>query len=326
MNVNIIGSGTWGITFANMLIKKKLSVTVLHRNSSTSKKLVNTNFHSYLPDSLISSKINYTDKFSDLDLKDITVLAIPINSIYGFISRYDLSRAKLLLLSKGIEGNKKMLISELLISEFCYNINNIAILSGPNHAEEVIKDNPTASIVASSNKSFRKLLQSKVSSSSFRIYTSDDIIGVQIGGAIKNVIAIASGMCEGLGLGDNAQATLVTRGLHEISQLSKVYKFNLNTLYGLSGLGDLACTCYSKYSRNKKIGLLLAKNIDIQTSKEKIGMVSEGVFTSKVLYEIIKKNKLNMPICVEVYKIIYKNVNIRESITGLMERTLKDEK
>jgi len=326
MNVNIIGSGTWGITFANILIKKKINVTVLHRNSSRSKKLVKTNFHPYLPSSLISSRINYTDKFTDLNLKDITVLAIPINNIYDFILKHDLSSTKLLLLSKGIESSKKMLISDMLISEFHYNINNIAILSGPNHAEEVIKENPTASIVASSNKSFRKLLQEKVSSSSFRLYTSDDIIGVQIGGAIKNVIAIASGMCEGLGLGDNAQATLVTRGLHEISELAKIYKFNLNTLYGLSGLGDLACTCYSKFSRNKKIGLLLAQNIDIQTSKKKIGMISEGVFTSKVLYDIIKKNKLNMPICIEVYKIIYKNVNIRQSIIGLMHRTLKDEK
>ena len=326
MNVNIIGSGSWGITFANMLIKKKLSVTVLHRNSLTSKKLLKKNFHPYLPKSLISSRINYTAKFTDLSLNDITVLAIPINSIYDFISKHDLSNTKLLLLSKGIEGRKKMLISDMLISVFRYNIDNIAILSGPNHAEEVIKENPTASIVASRNKPFRKLLQNKISSSTFRIYTSDDIMGVQIGGAVKNVIAIASGMCEGLGLGDNAQATLVTRGLHETTQLAKIYKFNLNTLYGLSGLGDLACTCYSKFSRNKKIGLLLAQGIDIKTSKLKIGMVSEGVFTSKVLYNIIKRYNLNMPICVEVYKIIYKNANIKESITGLMGRTLKDEK
>jgi glycerol-3-phosphate dehydrogenase (NAD(P)+) len=219
-----------------------------------------------------------------------------------------------------------MLISELLTNNFNYNINNIAVLSGPNHAEEIIKKNPAASIIASTSKLLRDNLQSNFSNDFFRLYTTNDIIGVQIGGAVKNVIAIASGICKGLNLGDNAQASLVTRGLHEILQLSNLYDFKSSTIYGLSGLGDLTCTCYSSLSRNRRLGELLSKGTSLEESKKSIGMISEGINTSKILNTIIEINDLYMPICKEVYNIIFKKSNPRVSILSLMNRPLKDEK
>ncbi len=326
MNFNIIGAGTWGITFANLLKLNGHNVKVLHRNSLKTLSLIRNNIHPDLPKSVISNNIQYTNNFLDLEPNDITLLAIPSNSISEFLTVNDLSNFKIVVLSKGFDTKSELLISELLIKKFNYKEGNIAILSGPNHAEEIIKKNPTTSIIASVNKELREDLRNYFSNNFFRLYTSSDVVGVQIGGAVKNVIAIASGICNGLNLGDNAQASLITRGLYEIIQLSKIYNFKNNTIYGLSGLGDLACTCYSSFSRNRRFGELLSKGNNVKESKESIGMVSEGINTSRVLYNIIKSNNLYMPICIEVYNIIYNNSTPKDSMLSLMNRALKDEK
>ena len=326
MNFNIIGSGTWGITFANLLILNGHNVKVFHRNSLKTSLLIKNNIHPDLPGTIISNNIKYTNDFLDLRSSDITLLAIPSNSISEFLTINDLSDFKIVLLSKGLDNKSELLISELLIKKFKYKERNIAVLSGPNHAEEIMKKRPTTSIVASINKNLREDLRNYFSNNFFRLYTSTDVIGVQVGGAVKNVIAIASGICNGLNLGDNAQASLITRGLHEIIQLSKIYNFENTTIYGLSGLGDLACTCYSSFSRNRRFGELLSKGKNVQESKEIIGMVSEGINTSRVLHNIIKTNNLYMPICKEVYNIIYNNSIPKDSMINLMNRPLKDEK
>jgi glycerol-3-phosphate dehydrogenase (NAD(P)+) len=326
MNFNIIGAGTWGITFANLLSFNGYNVKVLHRNSLKTLNLIKYNEHPDLSGYKISKRIQYTDNFQDLNSNTTTILAIPSDSISQFVSTNNLSDFKIVLLTKGFDCKSGMLISELLINNYNYNINNIAILSGPNHAEEIIKKNPTASIIASTSRLLRDDLQNNFSNNFFRLYTTDDIIGVQLGGAIKNVIAIASGICKGLNLGDNAQAALVTRGLHEIMQLSNLYDFKSSTIYGLSGLGDLVCTCYSPYSRNRRLGELLSKGISLEESKKSIGMISEGINTSRILNTITEDNDLHMPICKEVYNIIFKKSNPRISILSLMNRPLKDEK
>ena len=326
MKFNIIGSGTWGTTFANLLVKNNNSVTILHRSSENSLSLIKHGKHPHLPDIKISKKINYTDDFSCLNLKNINVLALPANEIDNFFKINNFSNSKILLLCKGIDINHKLLISKLLTDKHNIIKDNIAVLSGPNHAEEILKNKPTTSIIASSNKIYREELQKTISSTSFRLYTSSDINGVQVGAAVKNVIAIASGICFGLNLGDNTQASLVSRGLNEILELNKVFSFNDETIYGLSGLGDLICTCYSNHSRNRKLGILLSTGKNLDKSNNEVGMISEGIYTSKVLYEIINKFHLDMPICKEVYNIIYKNFNPKDSILKLMNRSLKDEK
>ena len=326
MKFNIIGSGTWGITFANLLVKNNNLVTVLHRSSENSLSLIKNGKHPRLPNMKISEKINYTDDFSSLDLKNINVLALPANEIDIFFKINNFSNSKILLLCKGIDINHKLLISQLIKDKHNITKDNIAVLSGPNHAEEILKNKPTTSIIASTNKIYREQLQNQISSTLFRLYTSSDINGVQVGAAVKNVIAIASGICFGLNLGDNTQASLVSRGLNEILELSKVFRFNDETIYGLSGLGDLICTSYSNHSRNRKLGILISKGKNLNKSKSEVGMISEGIYTSKVLFEIINKYNLDMPICREVYNIIYKNYNPKDSILKLMNRSLKDEK
>lgn len=326
MNFNIIGAGTWGITFANLLIFNGYNVKVLHRNSLESKSLIENDEHPNIAGIKISKNIQYTNNFLDLDYSDITLLAIPAHEISKFVLVNNLSKFKLVILSKGLDGDTRLLISDLLIKNYNYNKNNIAVLSGPNHAEEIIRKKPSASIIASANKIFRENLRKNFSNSFFRIYTTNDIIGVQVGGAVKNVIAIASGICKGLNLGDNAQASLVSRGLHEIIQLSKIYSFKASTIYGLSGLGDLVCTCYSSFSRNRQLGILLSQGITVDECKKNIGMISEGINTSKILHFKMKNNNLYMPICDEIYNIIYKKSAPKDSILTLMNRPLKDEK
>lgn len=323
MKVNVIGSGTWGLVFSSYLVNNNHDVIVYHRGSKRSKGVLQNNYHPNLPDHIISNKIIFTSQFVDLDLKNLTVLAIPSFALPEYIKLIDNINCKFLILTKGFNIDTGLLPVELLSEKF--NINNIAVLSGPNHAEEISNNKPTTTVISSNNNNFSEFLQESFSSQTFRIYTSKDIFGVQIGGSIKNVIAIASGLCEGLKLGDNAQASLVSRGMNEILELSKVYNFNNSTIFGLSGLGDLVATCYSNYSRNKQLGLILSENNNLKEAVNKIGMVSEGVNTSKILYGIIKKNSLNMPICTEIYNILFKNKDPEKSLLKLMTRELKKE-
>jgi len=215
--------------------------------------------------------------------------------------------------------------TELLNQKFNIDMNNIAVLSGPNHAEEIIDDKSAATVISSTNEHYAKELQTLFASKTFRVYTSNDILGVQIGGSIKNVIAIASGICTGLNLGDNAQAALVSRGLNEMIEISKVYDFNNTTLFGLSGIGDLVGTCYSKHSRNRQLGVLIGQGKNLNEAINMIGMVSEGVNTTKILNTTIKDNNLEMPICMEIYNILFNNSDPKESIHNLMTRKLTKE-
>ena len=179
---------------------------------------------------------------------------------------------------------------------------NIAVISGPNHAEEIITGMASATVIASTNIAYAKDLQSLFSSDTFRVYTSQDVVGVQIGAAVKNIIAIASGLCVGLKLGDNTQAALVSRGMNEILNLKSTYNFDMKTVYGLSGLGDLIATCYSPHSRNRKLGILIAEGYTLQDANIKIGMVSEGVNACRILSHM----SVDTPICDEVYRTLMK--------------------
>tara|TARA_Y100000590_G_scaffold13483_1_gene16283 strand:+ start:1329 stop:2309 length:981 start_codon:yes stop_codon:yes gene_type:complete len=325
MNINVIGAGTWGIVFASYLSNLGYNIKVYHRNSSTSKDLIKNYKHPKLDNYKISNTIRFSSNLNKLNPKYITVIAVSSDGIYEVLKSLDCKNIKYVVLSKGFNLDSRLLPSEILSKKFNININNISILSGPNHAEEIIDNKPTASILASKDLTYCKYLQEIFSSDKLRLYTTTDIIGVQVGAAVKNVIAIAIGVCDGLGLGDNAKASIVSRGMNEIIELKKIYKLSIKTLYGLSGLGDLVGTCYSKHSRNRKLGNLLSKSKTLEESQDIIGMISEGIHTSKVLNSIIAKNKLNMPICNEVYNILFHNTDPSESINKLMLRKLKRE-
>tara|TARA_Y100000996_G_scaffold326769_1_gene262812 strand:+ start:765 stop:1751 length:987 start_codon:yes stop_codon:yes gene_type:complete len=326
MKINIIGAGTWGTALGCLLENKKTNskVTIWQRDPLKTSQIINSQTHPRFKNFKIPASIKFTSSLNDLDFNELTIIAIPTSSIRDVLPK-KLKNGKYIIASKGFDLNTGLLCSEMLQSDFNLDSNNIAILSGPNHAEEVIAGKASAAVIASSNSKLSSSLQELFSSDIFRVYRSDDILGVQIGAAVKNVIAIASGLCVGLNLGDNAQAALVSRGMNEIMNLTRIYSIDERTLYGLSGLGDLIATCYSKYSRNRELGILLAEGYSIDDAKNKIGMISEGINTSKILNNISKNNNLDMPICTEVYKILFEGNEPQKSLYRLMTRSLKEE-
>jgi glycerol-3-phosphate dehydrogenase (NAD(P)+) len=329
MKINIIGAGTWGVTLA-YLLSKKADVLVWSR----SRKLIDskTRTHSNLNNFKIPDSISFTTDSSDLDLNNLTIIAIPSNAFEDGFDHFlncELENGKYLIASKGFNSNTNqcLLLSEALKIHHGICDDNIAVISGPNHAEEIIEGKASATVIASTNISYAKELQSLFSSNTFRVYTSKDVSGVQIGAAIKNIIAIASGLCVGLKLGDNTQAALVSRGMNEILSLNNIYDFDIKTVYGLSGLGDLIATCYSPHSRNRKLGILIAEGYALREANMKIGMVSEGINACKIVYDILDSNrhKIDLPICNEVYNILFKNADPSNSLNNLMTRNLKNE-
>jgi glycerol-3-phosphate dehydrogenase (NAD(P)+) len=199
-------------------------------------------------------------------------------------------------------------------------------MSGPNHAEEIVQNKPSATVIASKNDKLVSSLQLLFSSEIFRVYKTSDLIGVQVGGAIKNIISIASGICSSLNLGDNIIAALITRGLHEMITLNKIYNLDNDTLYGLSGIGDLMATAYSQHSRNRRFGELIGTGISVNDALESIDATVEGLLACKIINKLKISNGLNLPICTEVYNILYNHSDPKKSISNLMLRKLKNEK
>tara|TARA_Y100001970_G_scaffold59721_1_gene76078 strand:+ start:25059 stop:26045 length:987 start_codon:yes stop_codon:yes gene_type:complete len=326
MKINIIGAGTWGTALGCLLEKKNSNhkITIWQRDSLKTDKIINSQTHPKLKNFKIPASIKFTSSLNELDFNELTIIAIPSSTISNVLPK-NLQNGDYVIASKGFDLNTGLLCSEMLQSKFNLNSDNIAVLSGPNHAEEVIMGKASAAVIASHNSRFSSSLQELFSSDVFRVYRSNDVLGVQIGAAVKNVIAIASGLCVGLNLGDNAQAALVSRGMNEIMNLGRIYSIDERTLYGLSGLGDLIATCYSKYSRNRELGILIAEGYSLDEAKNKIGMISEGINTSQILNNISKDNNLDMPICTEVYKILFEGNDPKKSLYELMTRSLKEE-
>ena len=326
MKINIVGAGTWGTALGCLLEKKSPSneITIWQRNASKTNQIIDSRTHLKFKDFKIPDSIKFTSNLNELDFSQLTIIAIPSSAIKDTLPE-NLDNGDYIIASKGFDLNTGLLSSELLQSEFNLNSDNIAVLSGPNHAEEIIMGKTSAAVVASDNINLSSRLQELFSSDVFRVYRSDDVLGVQIGAAVKNVIAIASGLCVGLDLGDNAQAALVSRGMNEIMNLNSAYNIDERTLYGLSGLGDLIATCYSKHSRNRELGILISKGYSLSDAKDEIGMISEGINTSKILNNISKKNNIEMPICTEVYKILFEGNDPKKSLYELMTRSLKEE-
>ena len=325
MNINVLGGGTWGTALAYLADSNNHNVTLWLRDKSKADKLCHSRVHENLTNFKIPETVKITHDKASLDLDAFNILAVPTDGIINLLNTFNLQNSKLILACKGFEIESKKFPYDILIDQYNLSKSNISILSGPNHAEDVVLDKATATVVASTNSHLSLEVQALLSNENFRTYSSEDVYGVLIGGAIKNIIAIASGLSKGLNLGDNAQAALVSRGITEMLKLKNIYNFKDNTLFGLSGLGDLICTAYSKYSRNRLLGELFIKNKSLEESNNKIKMVSEGLNSSIVLSYIINNNNLDMPICKEVYRILFEGYNPEESLKNLMLRDLKRE-
>ena len=216
-------------------------------------------------------------------------------------------------------------MSEVVSQVLDVSLDNIIILSGPTHAEEVARKYPCAIVSASCNPEYAKKIQEIFSNENFRVYTTDDVVGVEIGGASKNIIAIAAGICHGLGFGDNTIAALVTRGLEEIIRLGISMGAERATFSGLSGIGDLVVTAYSKHSRNRQVGVRIGKGEKLKDIIASMDMIAEGVETSRSIYELSQTNNIEMPICDQVYKVLFTGTSPRDAILELMGRELVNE-
>ena len=324
--ISVIGAGSWGTAMANLLSSSGKTVSLYHYNSDFIDKLKSDGHHPYLKSTQIHSKINLTSNIDEITNSDYFFIAVPTKSLRSLFDDIVLSDSShIISLSKGIEKDTHLFPSEIIMDCTGRSDNNISVLSGPTHAEEVSMGIPSAVVVAGTNITLNKKVQELLSSPKFRVYSNTDIKGVEISGAIKNVISIASGMCIGLGFGDNTTAALITRGLNEIIRLGDLFGAEVSTFYGLAGIGDLSVTSFSKHSRNRQFGIKIAEgNSSIDSIKE-MGMIVEGYYTVNALNDIIIQNKLEMPISQSVYSILYEDLSPKQAIMNLMSRDLTHE-
>ncbi len=328
MRVSVIGAGGWGTALALVLNSNGHKVILWEYFKEyaelLSKKRENEKFLKgiKIPKSIkITSDLKYA-----VESSRVIVLAVPSHIMRGLCEKISLLNYKgkiIISVAKGIEQNTLMRMSEII--KELLPVSEVAVLSGPSHAEEVGRGIPTTVVAAAARKKTVLMIQRMFSGGNFRVYGNQDIIGVELGGAVKNVIAIAAGVLDGLGLGDNTKAALITRGLAEMMRLGKAAGARESTFSGLSGLGDLVVTCESRFSRNRSVGEQLGRGKKISEILENMEMVAEGVKSTLSVYKLAKKLKVVMPISREIYRIIYEGKNPKHSIKDLMNRKLKSE-
>lgn len=326
--IAFLGAGSFGTALSIMIDEKGYKVCVWGRNSEEIKKINKNRVNKkYLPDIKIPQSIEFTD---DLDkaLKEskYIVLSVPSYAIRSMLKKINSKISKdqiIVSIAKGIEEETKLRLSEVIKEEA--PLNPVVVLSGPSHAEEVSKNIPTAVVVSSVDMEYALKVQDLFMSKYFRVYTNDDLIGVEIGGAVKNIIALACGICDGIGYGDNTRAAVMTRGMSEIIKIGTIMGGKKETFYGLTGMGDLIVTCTSIHSRNKRAGILIGKGVPVKKALEQIGMVVEGVKACQAFYELSQKMDVSMPITEMLYKVIFENEDVKKVAHSLMTRDKKNE-
>jgi len=328
-SITILGAGSWGTALAQTFSKNVDKVYIWGRNKAIIDEInqYRTN-KKYLGNILLNKNINgLTDLGKAIDLSDTIVIAIPTQAIRDTLKDVgDKFKEKIIIsASKGIEIDSLKLITDILLEILDTEGENLFALSGPSFAKEVAIGLPTAITLAGKDIKKAERLQQKLTTDNFRLYITEDIRGVEIGGAVKNVIAIATGVSDGLGLGDNARASLITRGLNEMKRIVKIFGGNPKTLYGLSGMGDLVLTATGNLSRNRKFGFLLGKGLSVKNALKEVNQVVEGAKTVKAIKELATKHNLELPISEAVYKVIYENLPVKEAVKLLLSRDLKRE-
>lgn len=324
--VAVIGAGSWGTALAMVLADNEHEVRLWSHNESQVQEI--NQFHTnkkYLPEiSLPELIVGYASLSDTLAGIKTVILAVPtkaIREVIGKMRTVQNSPLTIAHVSKGIEPDSLLRISELIEEEMPGELlKAVVVLSGPSHAEEVSLRHPTTVTVSSENMVAAEEIQDLFINHNFRVYTNPDLIGVEIGGALKNIIALAAGITDGLGYGDNAKAALITRGLAEIARLGTKMGANPLTFSGLTGIGDLIVTCTSVHSRNWRAGNLLGKGKNLEEVLENMGMVVEGVRTTKAAYQLAKKYNVSMPITFALYDVLFNGKNAKDAVDVLMAR------
>lgn len=322
-NVSIIGSGSMGTALAVLLAKNGHAVKMWSMFNEEIEMInkMREQIHK-LPGVLIPEGVVCTGDLEEvLEGSDAVVMALPSQTIRKNardISKRVKDNRVIVCCSKGIEKDTCLVMSEVINQEMPQA--RVVVLSGPSHAEEIARDVPTAVVAASKEKQAAELVQDLFMSPKFRVYTNPDVIGVELGGSIKNVIALCAGISDGLGFGDNTKAALMTRGIAEIARLGMAMGAQAQTFAGLAGIGDLIVTCTSMHSRNRRAGVLIGQGKTVQEALDEVKMVVEGVATAKPAYKLAREKDVSMPITTQAYEVLFKGKNPKQAVADLMMR------
>ena len=326
--VSVIGAGSWGTALALLLSKNGHDVTMWSILEDEIRMLDKEREHkSKLPGVKLPDTMKFTTDLKEaVEGKDFLVLAVPSTFTRGTAKNmcpYVAEGQIIVDVAKGIEEATLMTLSQQIEDEIPQA--DVAVLSGPSHAEEVGRGLPTTVVVGAKTEKTAEYLQQMFASEVFRVYTSPDMLGMELGGSLKNVIALAAGMADGLGYGDNTKAALITRGMFEMNKLAVTMGAKQETLNGLTGIGDLIVTCESKHSRNRKAGMLIGQGYTMQQAMDEVKMVVEGVYSAKAAIALAKKYGVDMPIIEEVNKVLFEDKPAKEAVNDLMLRDKKME-
>lgn len=320
--VGIIGAGTWGTALAVLLNNNGQDVTIWSAFDTEIQEMSRTRRHKNLPEVVLPDQIQMTaDLRTAMAEKDMLIMAVPsvyVRSTAAKMKEYLRYGQIVVDVAKGIEEQSLMTMSQVIEEEL--PLAEVAVLSGPSHAEEVSRGLPTTCVATAHRKKTAEFMQSVFMSPVFRIYTSPDMLGVEIGAALKNVIALAAGTADGLGCGDNTKAALITRGIAEIARLGIAMGGKQQTFYGLSGIGDLIVTCASMHSRNRRAGILIGKGYTMDEAMKEVQMVVEGVYSAKAGLLLAQKYGCDMPIVSQVNQVLFDGKSPKEALADLMMR------
>ena len=325
-NITILGSGGFGLSLAIMCDNAGHDVTVWSKFQDEIDTINRTGeLKSKLPGVLVNKTIKLTTDISSVKGKDLVLVGIPSNfvrSVCEEAAPYIEKNTIIVNTAKGLEAGTLKTMTQ--VEKECFPENIIALLTGPSHAEEVARGIPTTVCTACEDRDAANFIQQTLSNDTFRVYVNDDVMGCEIGGSLKNVIALAAGVCDGLGLGDNTKAALMTRGIREIARLGIAMGADSATFAGLSGIGDLIVTCCSMHSRNRRAGILIGQGVDPAEAVRQVGTV-EGYTCTKNAYELAKKIGVEMPITEQLAGVLFNGTPVKDTIKKLMGRPSKNE-
>lgn len=325
--ITFLGGGSFGTALATLLAKKGNRVSIWDRDASVVKDINENRKNSrYMKELVIPENItahlNMEEALAEADYVIVSVPSHVVRSLCEKAKAFIPKKAIIISIAKGIEEGSLKRISEIIEEELG---NPVVILSGPSHAEEVAIEIPTTVVVSSRDMKYAEIAQDLFMTPNFRVYTNEDLIGVEIGGAVKNIIALAAGVSDGLGYGDNTKAALMTRGMSEIIRIGIKMGGNHETFSGLTGMGDLIVTCTSMHSRNRRAGILIGKGKTMEEAVEEIGMVVEGIKACKAFYQLKEREGVSMPITDVLYNVLFNNMNPINGVADLMLRDKKSE-
>ncbi|KEI01478.1 NAD(P)H-dependent glycerol-3-phosphate dehydrogenase [Clostridium botulinum] len=327
-DITFLGAGSFGTALSIMLSKKGYDINIWARNKNVVDDInIKRENIKYIQDIIIPSNVKaFTNLEEAIRNSKVVVIATPshvVRDISRDIKHLIKEDTIIVSLAKGMEKGTFKRLSEVIKEE---NPNNpVVVLSGPSHAEEIALDIPTTVVVTSKDMKYAREIQEMFMTNKFRVYTNEDIIGVEIGGAVKNIIALAAGICDGAGYGDNTKAALMTRGMSEIVRVGVVLGAKPETFYGLSGMGDLIVTCTSVHSRNRRAGILIGKGHSFDEAFREVGMVVEGIKACEIFYNLKEKYDVSMPITDIIYNVLFNNKELKYGVYELMSRDGKDE-